>query len=117
MGATLLNFFIADAWAAGGPPAAGNPQGGLGSLVIMVLFVAFTFFILIRPQQKRAKEHRKMVEGLKKGDEVVTNGGLLGRITDLGDNFVRIKVADGVEVKVQRQSVAAVMPKGTMKEM
>jgi preprotein translocase subunit YajC len=72
---------------------------------------------LIRPQTKRAKEHKKMVEGLAKGDEVVTNGGMLGRITAVGDNFVQIKIADNVEVKVQKTAVANLMPKGASKEL
>ena len=83
---------------------------------LVLIFVVF-YFLLIRPQTKRAKEHKKMVAGLSKGDEVVTNGGLLGRITEVGENFVQVKVAENVEVKVQRQAVANLMPKGTSKEL
>ena len=75
------------------------------------------YFLLIRPQAKRAKEHKKMVEALAKGDEVVTNGGVLGKITKVSDDFVVIEVAQGVELNVQRQSVAALMPKGTVKSI
>jgi preprotein translocase subunit YajC len=85
-------------------------------LPLVLIFVVF-YFLLIRPQTKRAKEHKKMVEALAKGDEVVTNGGLLGRITQVGENFVQVQVAEGVEVKVQKQSVATLMPKGTTKEL
>jgi preprotein translocase subunit YajC len=81
---------------------------------LLLIFVLF-YFMLIRPQTKRAKEHKSMVETLSKGDEIVTNGGLLGRVTDVGESFVTVKIADGVEVKVQKQSVSALVPKGTMK--
>ena len=72
---------------------------------------------MIRPQVKRQKEHRKLVEGLAKGDEVATDGGLLGKVTDLGDNFALLEVTEGVQVKIRRQSVAAVLPKGSLKEL
>jgi preprotein translocase subunit YajC len=78
------------------------------------LIVVF-YFLLIRPQTKRAKEHKQMVEALKKGDEVVTGGGVLGRITDVGDNFLQVEVADGVQLRLQKHSVASLMPKGTIK--
>jgi preprotein translocase subunit YajC len=107
-----MSFFISDAMAAA--PAEADPL--MSFLPLILIFVVF-YFLLIRPQTKRAKEHKKMVEGLAKGDEVVTNGGLLGRITDVGDNFVQVKVADNVEVKVQKQAVANLMPKGTSKEL
>lgn len=108
-----MNILIADALADTAPAA--QQQGGVVTLIMMVLmFVAF-YFLLIRPQQKRAKEHRAMVAALAKGDEVVTAGGLLGRITDVSENFVTLEVADGVQVKVQRQAVQTVLPKGTLK--
>ena len=105
-----MNFFISDAYAQG----AGGDPGFIGLLFPILLIVIF-YFLLIRPQQKRAKEHRQMIEALKKGDEVVTGGGVLGRITDIGDNFVQVEVANNVQLKVQKQSVAALMPKGTVK--
>lgn len=83
-------------------------------LPLIVIFVVF-YFLLIRPQSKKAKEHKQMVESLAKGDEVVTNGGLLGRITRVGENFLDVELADGMTVKVQRQAVASLMPKGTIK--
>jgi preprotein translocase subunit YajC len=109
-----MSFFISDALAAAPAQAPTDPI--MSFLPLVLIFVVF-YFLLIRPQTKRAKEHKKMVEGLAKGDEVVTNGGLLGRITDVGENFVQLKVADNVEVKVQKQAVATLMPKGTGKEL
>lgn len=109
-----MSFFISDALAAAAP-AQGQPDL-MSFLPLVLIFVVF-YFLLIRPQTKRAKEHKKMVEGLAKGDEVVTTGGLLGRITDVGENFVQLKVTDNVEVKVQRHAVASLMPKGTTKEL
>jgi len=107
-----MSIFISDAWA----QAAGAPQqGGLMSLLpLIAIFVVF-YFLLIRPQQKRAKEHKKMTEALAKGDEVITTGGTLGKITDVGESFVTVEIAQGVEIKVQRSAVQALMPKGTIK--
>lgn len=107
-----MGFFISDAWAQGTPGA--SEPGFMQFVPLIIIFVVF-YFLLIRPQAKRAKEHKKMVEALAKGDEVVTNGGLLGRITKLGDNFVSIEISEGVEVKVQRPAISSVLPKGTMK--
>ncbi len=106
-----MDFFIQNAWASAAPS---GDAGMINLIMLMVLFVVF-YFLLIRPQTKRAKEHRQMVDSLAKGDEIVTNGGVLGKITNLGDNFLVLEIATNTEVKVQRQSVAAVMPKGTMK--
>jgi preprotein translocase subunit YajC len=103
--------FIADALAA--PPAAQEP--GMAGLIFPLAILAVFFFLFIRPQQKRAKEHKKLVDAITKGNEVVTNGGLLGRVTDLDDNFVQLEVADNVFVYVQRHAVASLMPKGTYK--
>ena len=107
-----MSYFISDAMAAA-PQGQGDPL--VSFLPLVLIFVVF-YFLLIRPQNKRAKEHKAMVEALGKGDEVVTNGGLLGKITKVGDNFVELDVSDGIKVKVQRQSVANLMPKGTIKE-
>jgi preprotein translocase subunit YajC len=109
-----MDYLIQNAWAQG---AAGAGDAGLASfLPLIILFVVFYLF-LIRPQMKRQKEHTKMVEALAKGDEAVTNGGLLGRVTEVGDNFVKFEVAKGTEVKVQKHAIAQVMPKGTIKDM
>ena len=83
-------------------------------LPLIIIFVIF-YFLLIRPQMKRAKEHKKLVADLGNGDEVVTNGGLLGRITNVGESFITVELADNVQIKVQRHAVSNVMPKGTIK--
>jgi preprotein translocase subunit YajC len=109
-----MDYLIQNAWA---QEAAGSQDPGIaGFLPLVILFVVFYLF-LIRPQMKRQKEHSKLVGGLAKGDEAVTTGGLLGRITEVGDNFVKLEVAKDTEVKVQRHAIAQVMPKGTVKEM
>ena len=102
---------IAEAWAQGAPPQ-GNP---IFSWLPLVLMVGVLYFLLIRPQQKRAKEQRAMVDALKSGDEVVTSGGILGRITDVTDQFITLEVSEGVRIKLQRHAVGALMPKGTVK--
>ena len=112
-----MSFFISDALAEGPAAAAGAQQGGLGALVpFLVLFVVFYFF-LIRPQSKRVKEHKRVIESLAKGDEVQTESGIMGKITDLNENVVKLEVADGVQIKVRRQAVQMVMPKGSLKEL
>ncbi|NNG11952.1 MAG: preprotein translocase subunit YajC [Halobacteria archaeon] len=108
-----MSFFISDAWAQAAPQGQADPL--ISFLPLIFIFVVF-YFLLIRPQSKKAKEHKKMVEALAKGDEVVTNGGLLGKISKVGDNFVELEVAEGTRVTIQRQAVANLMPKGTVKE-
>jgi preprotein translocase subunit YajC len=106
----ILDFFIASAHAQDAAP-----QGGLMSfLPLIVIFIIF-YFLLIRPQMKRAKEHKKLVQQLSTGAEVVTNGGLLGRITKVDESFVTVEFADNVQIKVQKHAIASVMPKGTIK--
>ncbi len=107
-----MDFFINSALAQGPQQP---PGGGLDFLLLIGVMFAVMYFLIIRPQSKRAKEHKALIEGLKKGDEVVTNGGLLGKVVGLDENFITLQLAEGVEVQVQRQAVAAVMPKGTMK--
>lgn len=97
-----------------GAPAAG---GGYESLILILLMFAVLYFLMIRPQMKRAKEHKSLIEALQKGDEVITAGGLLGRISKVSDNYVTLQVADNVEVQVQRPSVQLVLPKGTIKNI
>lgn len=105
-----MDFFISSAWA-----QAGVQQTGAGGWLLIVLMFVVFYFMLIRPQTKRAKEHREMVSALSEGDEVVTAGGMLGRITSITDQFVTLEISDGVSIKVQRHTVGAVMPKGTIK--
>ena len=108
-----MSFLISDAWAQAAPAAPGDSL--MSCLPLIFIFVVF-YFLLIRPQSKKAKEHREMVKALAKGDEVVTNGGLLGRISNVGESFVEVEISEGLKVKVQRQAIAALMPKGTIKE-
>ena len=108
----MTNFFISDAWA----QADGGGGSSLFSLLPLALIFVLFYFLLIRPQQRRAKQHKQMVAAMKVGDEVATNGGLLGRVTDLDDNRVTLTVATGVNVQVQRHAIAQMIPKGVFKE-
>ena len=107
-----MDLIIPAAWAQQAGATGGSAW--LQLLPLVLIFVVF-YFLLIRPQTKRAKEHREMVGKLQTGDEIVTNGGLLGRITAVGDNFITLEVANGVAIKVQKFQVAQLMPKGTIK--
>ncbi|NWG74109.1 MAG: preprotein translocase subunit YajC [Rubrivivax sp.] len=107
-------MLISPAYAQAAPAATGGTDSLLSLLPLVLMFVVL-YFIMIRPQMKRQKEHKAMVEALAKGDEVVTAGGLAGRISKLGDTYLGVEVADGVEVQVQRNAVAQVLPKGTLK--
>ena len=108
-----MSLLVNDAYAqsAGG----GLGAGGMPQIIILVVFVAVFYFLLIRPQQKRMKEQQAMLSRLASGDEVVTSGGLLGRITEVSDPFVTLEVADGVRIKVQKTQITQLMPKGTLK--
>jgi preprotein translocase subunit YajC len=103
---------ISDAWAQSSP---GAPGGQFQFALIMAAFIALFYFMLIRPQSKRAKEHQALISKLATGDEVVTTGGLLGKIAEVGDTFLTLEVADGVRLKVQKVQIAQLMPKGTLK--
>ena len=109
-----MSFFVSDALA---QDAAGSQGDPLLGLLFPIGLVVILYFLMIRPQVKRQKEHKKMVEALAKGDEVTTMGGIVGRIVDLGENFARVEVADGVVVKMRRQAVESVLPKGSIKEL
>jgi preprotein translocase subunit YajC len=111
---SLLTFFISDAAAQASAPSA---AGGLSTLLLPVLLIVVFYFLLIRPQQKKQKEHRQMVDALVAGNEIVTGGGVLGKVTDVGEQFVTVEVAQGVQVKVQKHSIAAVLPKDTIKNV
>jgi preprotein translocase subunit YajC len=109
-----MSFFIPDALAQEGAASQSDPLLGL---LFPIGLVVILYFLMIRPQVKRQKEHKKMVEALAKGDEIATTGGIVGRITDLGENFATLEVTDGVEVKIRRQAVESVLPKGSIKEL
>ena len=109
-----MSFFISNAMAEAG--AASQPGIFEVLFPFIILFVVF-YFLLIRPQSKRAKEHRKLVEALAKGDEVMTQGGIYGKITEVGEEALTVEVADNLQVKVQRAAVASVLPKGTLKTL
>ncbi len=110
-------MFISSAIAQTAPAAAagGDLQSSLMGMLPLVLMFVVLYFVMIRPQMKKAKEHKVMVESLAKGDEVATAGGILGRVTKLGDSFINIEVANGVEVQLQRSAVVQVLPKGSIK--
>lgn len=107
-------MFIGQAWAQSTGGGGGSDM--LGLLPIVLMFVVL-YFLMIRPQMKRAKEHKAMVEALQKGDEVVTAGGVVGRVAKVDDTYVALNVATNVEITVQRASVQVVLPKGTLKAL
>ena len=109
-------MIISQAFAQTAPAASGGgTESSLLSLLPLVLMFVVLYFIMIRPQMKRQKEHKAMVEALAKGDEVVTAGGVLGRVSKLGESYLHVEVANGVELQVQRSSIVQVLPKGTLK--
>lgn len=109
-----MGFLINNAWAAGG---GGGESSALVQLLPLVVLLVLFYFLLIRPQMKRSKEQRQMLSSLSKGDEVVTNGGVVGRIAEVGENFLELEVADSVKIKVQKQAVSSVLPKGSLKSL
>lgn len=110
-----MSFFISDAMAAATPPAA-QTDGTFSLIMIAAIFVLF-YFMIIRPQSKRAKEQRELLNRLKKGDEVITTSGILGKINALDDQYIKLGIADGVEISVQKGAVSTVLPKGTLKSL
>jgi preprotein translocase subunit YajC len=109
-----MDFFISPAFAEAGSAAA---SPGLLDFAFPIILLVLFYVMLIRPQQKRAKEHRAMQTALSKGDEVVTDGGIMGKILEITDNAITVQIADNVEVKVRRESINAVLPKGTLKKL
>lgn len=109
----LLDLLISPAFA----QAAGQPAGPSiwSTLMFPIVLIAVMYFLMIRPQMKRAKEHKEMLGKLGKGDEVITSGGVAGTVTEIGDNFVTVEIADSVRVRVQKAAIANVLPKGTLK--
>jgi preprotein translocase subunit YajC len=110
-----ITVLISQAFAQTAPAASGSTESSLLGILPIVLMFVVLYFIMIRPQMKRQKEHKAMVEALAKGDEVVTAGGMLGRVSKMGETYLHIEVANGVELQVQRSSVVQVLPKGTLK--
>lgn len=108
-----MGFLISDAWAQAAPAGAQDP--GFVGLILPVGIMAAFFFLFILPQQRKVKEHKKMVDALGKGSEVVTTGGLIGRVIDLDENFVELELSENTHVHVQRNAVASLLPKGTFK--
>jgi preprotein translocase subunit YajC len=115
---TGVSMFISSAFAQTAPAAAaagGDMQSTLMSMLPLLLMFAVLYFVMIRPQMKKQKEHRSMIDALAKGDEIVTAGGLLGKVSKIGDAYLSVELASGVEVQMQRQAVVQVLPKGTLK--
>ena len=110
-------MFISSAFAQTAPAAAadGGMQSSLMSMLPLVLMFVVLYFVMIRPQMKKSKEHRAMIDALAKGDEVATGGGILGKVTKLGDSYLSLEVASGVEIQIQRSAVVQVLPKGSIK--
>jgi preprotein translocase subunit YajC len=110
-------MFISSAFAQTAPAAAagGDMQSTLMSMLPLLLMFAVLYFVMIRPQMKKQKEHRSMIDALAKGDEVVTAGGLLGKVSKIGDAYIGVELSAGVEVQLQRSAVVQVLPKGTLK--
>jgi preprotein translocase subunit YajC len=111
-----LPVFISSAFAQTVPAAAGGDMfSSLSSMLPLVLMFVVLYFVMIRPQMKKQKEHRAMIDALAKGDEVVTAGGFLGKVSKMGDSYLGIEIAAGVEIQIQRSAVVQVLPKGTIK--
>lgn len=111
-----MSFFISDALAAAGTTASPQADGTFSLIMIAAIFVLF-YFMLIRPQNKKAKEHRELISRLKKGDEVITTGGMLAKVVTIDEQYVKVALAEGVEITLQKGAVATVLPKGTLKSL
>jgi preprotein translocase subunit YajC len=109
-----LDFLIAPAQAQAAAPAAGGGSM-MSTLLFPLLLVAVMYFLMIRPQMKKQKEHRSMLEKLGNGDEVITSGGVAGVVREIGDHFITVEIADNVRIRVQKGAIANVLPKGTLK--
>lgn len=110
-----MSFFISEALAAGTAPAA-QADGTFSLIMIAAIFVLF-YFMLIRPQNKKAKEHRELITRLKKGDEIITSGGILAKVVSLDDQYIKVSPAEGIEMNLQKGAVITVLPKGTLKSL
>ncbi len=105
-------LLISDAMAQNGSASMG---GGYEIFIMIAIFFAIMYFMIIRPQQKRSKDHQKLIGSLSKGDEVMTSGGMLGKIQKVGDNSITLEISDGVAIKLQKSSISSVLPKGSLK--
>ena len=114
-------MFISNAYAQAASGAASDPTGGYGQILMMVAMFAILYFLMIRPQLKKAKEHQKLVAAIQKGDEVVTQAGFTGRIAKVGENYLTVEVAEGKDgpicMTIQKNAVGAILPKGTLKTL
>jgi len=108
-------MFISSAFAQTAPAAGGDMQSTLMSMLPLALMFVVLYFVMIRPQMKKQKEHAAMIAALAKGDEVITGGGLLGKVSKMGDNFIGLEVSPGVDIQIQRSAVIQVLPKGSIK--
>lgn len=111
-----MSFLMSDAMAAVQAAPAGQADGSFSFIMIGAIFVLF-YFMLIRPQNKRAKDHRELISKIKKGDEVITSGGILAKVSGVDDQYIKLAIAEGVEISLQRNSVSTVLPKGTLKSI
>ena len=111
----LLSFFITSAHAADAAPA--QQGGGFSLLIMTAVFIFFMYFVMWRPQSKRAKEHRNLISSLTTGDEVVTAGGILGKISKVTDHYIVLALTDNVQITVQKNSIVNALPKGTLKSI
>ncbi|HEU0188332.1 MAG TPA: preprotein translocase subunit YajC [Gallionellaceae bacterium] len=113
---SISNLLISNAYADGAAPQQAGPSSFFdGQIIFLIAMLAFFYFMVMRPQQKRAKEMAVMLAALQKGDEVATMGGVLGRVTKVGESYISLEVADGVELNVQKAAIQTVLPKGTIK--
>lgn len=112
-----MSFFISDAVAAAAPVAAGPHNDGTFSMVMIAAIFVLFYFMLIRPQNKRAKEHRELISNIKKGDEIITVGGILGKVSTIDESYMKVTVAEGIDIALQKNAVSSVLPKGTLKSL
>lgn len=113
-----MSFLISDAFAEGGAAASqGGAQGLLSMLPMIILLVLFMYLMVIRPQTKKSKEHKALMESLQKGDEVITVSGVLGKIEKITDNFIILSIAENTQINLQKNSISAVVPRGTIKNI
>ena len=108
-------MLISNAYAQTAAAGAANPMDSVMQFLPIILMFVVLYFIMIRPQQKKAKEHKALIDALGKGDEVVTQGGIAGRIVKMGEEYATVEIADNVEIKVQKPAIGLVLPKGTLK--